>query len=61
MPKKKPPFVLACGGRGCDADEGDCKTQRQAKLLGWQDIAEEDGPSWNYIGLCPQCVTDDTT
>lgn len=49
-------FSLTC--TGCDAGDG-IDSQRQAELLGWQNIVEDDGPSWNYLGLCPQCFTEE--
>lgn len=45
------PFSVACWT--CDAGQG--LTLEEARLLGWKHIAPNDGPSWNYLGYCPDC------
>ena len=26
----------------------------QARTRGWKDVYYDNGPSWNYLGLCPE-------
>lgn len=49
-------FSLMCGCHcGCDAgmDIGD---REQAEHEGWQEIERHDGHTWNYLGICPECM-----
>jgi len=51
------PFVLTCCG--CDAG-GNVRTVEEAVLSGWLAIQEDaGGVSWNYSGICPDCVIQD--
>lgn len=45
------PFTLACVS--CDADSPE--TYEEAVRQGWIDIQYDDGPGWNFIGICPVC------
>ena len=46
------PFSLSCAE--CDAGM-DVETPEQAVFEGWSSIYEVDVPSWNYLGVCPDC------
>ena len=48
---KGTPFSIACSE--CDAGQG--LTLDRALILGWTDIEYDDGPSWNFLGECPDC------
>lgn len=49
------PFSLMCGCYcGCDAGE-EIESRKQADAEGWTEIEADDGHSWNYLGLCPEC------
>lgn len=50
--RKRISFSLTC--RECDAGDG-FNTRREAIAAGWIDIGYHDGPSWNYLGHCPDC------
>jgi hypothetical protein len=45
-------FSLVC--TVCDADAPG--TLDEALRLGWNDIVFDDGPGWNFLGLCPDCL-----
>lgn len=45
------PFSLACSQ--CDVD-GPAQ-YKEALAEGWLEIAPDDGLSWNFLGLCPDC------
>ena len=47
-----PNFSLEC--YDCDAGM-DIRSHRNAELRGWSYIIFDDGPAWNYLGLCPEC------
>ncbi len=50
------PFSLCC--IQCDAGM-QIDTPEQALAEGWIKIKEDfDGPSWNYLGCCPDCKTE---
>ena len=54
---ERPHFSLSCQGTygaNCDAGDG-FDRQSDAEAAGWVDIFEDDGPSWNYLGTCPEC------
>lgn len=46
------PFSLCCAE--CDAGM-DIETPEQAAACGWRDIQVQDGPSFNFTGICPDC------
>jgi hypothetical protein len=48
-------FLLDC--RECDV--GSPGTYEQAIVEGWVEIAPDDGPRWNFLGLCPECKEDE--
>jgi hypothetical protein len=45
-------FSLSCVH--CDLGMG-IKSRREAESLGWTDIHDDDGPSWNQLGYCSSC------
>lgn len=45
-------FALAC--THCDAGMG-IESEAEAKSLGWTQIEYDDGPAWNFLGMCPDC------
>lgn len=48
------PFSLSCNH--CSAGDG-IDSIEQATALGWSSIEEDaDGMSWDYLGLCPECL-----
>lgn len=49
------PFSLTC--ERCDAGD-ECATVDQALLAGWRGLRYDDGPSWNFLGICPECATE---
>ena len=49
------PFSLTCGE--CDAGM-DIGSHVEAVAAGWTDIIFDDGPSWNFVGTCPDCLLD---
>ena len=54
MPAELPadvPFVLACVD--CDADSPE--SHEAAIRKGWVRIQYDNGPGWNFIGICPDC------
>lgn len=50
-----PPFVISCG---CGLGNG-ILSKEQAVLEGWTNIYRDDGPCWNDLGTCPQCMEED--
>ena len=46
------PFSLTC--QNCDAGMG-IASREQAHAEGWTGIVYDDGPSWNFVGMCPEC------
>ena len=46
------PETLACAE--CDCDSPD--SLAAALQDGWTELSRDDGPRWNYLGLCPKCV-----
>jgi len=42
----------------CDASPSSLAT---AVKEGWKDIQYDDGPDWNYFGICPDCVNQDAS
>lgn len=48
------PFVLSC--HDCDAGDG-IDSWKEAILQGWIDLVEDDGLSWTWLGVCPECLT----
>lgn len=49
------PFSLQC--EECDAGM-DVKSRRSATARGWTSIRKDDGISYNFVGLCPDCRKD---
>lgn len=47
------PFVLSC--MKCDAGDG-IDSPEQATLQGWTNLDENEGPSWTWLGECPDCA-----
>lgn len=45
------PESLACSE--CDADSP--PSLAAALQEGWSDLIRDDGPMWNYLGICPAC------
>ncbi len=45
------PLAIRC--LHCDA--GDSENLAQAVANGWTEIEEDDGFSWNHLGVCPAC------
>jgi hypothetical protein len=41
----------------CDASP---PSLAMAVKQGWKDIQYDDGQDWNYLGICPDCVKDET-
>ena len=50
------PETIACAR--CDA----CSPESLAAALqeGWTDICRDDGAGWNYLGICPECQTQES-
>ena len=48
------PFTLACAN--CDAASPE--TYAAAFQQGWTRIQFDDGPGWNFLGICPDCRDD---
>ncbi len=46
--------VIACAF--CDVDSPD--NLEQAVASGWTRLQIDDGYSWNYLGVCPDCIQD---
>jgi hypothetical protein len=46
------PEIIAC--TDCDTDSP--RSLAAALQAGWSELALHDGPEWNYIGLCPDCL-----
>lgn len=54
MPSDLPadiPFTLACAQ--CDVDSPE--NYEDAIQQGWTRIQYDDGPGWNFLGICPDC------
>jgi len=47
-----PAFSLIC--LNCDAGM-DVRSRQKAEECGWHYITEDDGLSWNFLGVCPDC------
>lgn len=47
------PFTLRC--EFCDAGDG-IYSEAHALAEGWQGIEYNDGLSWNFLGVCPDCL-----
>jgi len=47
--ERLPETITCCR---CDAQR---ESIQEAADEGWTDITPDDGPSWNYLGLCPEC------
>jgi hypothetical protein len=47
------PETIACAH--CDADSP--ASLAAALQEGWTDLCRDDGPGWNYMGVCPECQT----
>ena len=45
------PFILAC--IQCDVDSPE--DYDAAIQAGWVQIQYDDGPGWNFLGICPDC------
>lgn len=45
-------FSLEC--LECDAGMS-VESYNQAVAEGWTKIEHDDGPAWNFLGLCPDC------
>jgi len=45
------PETIACAR--CDADSPESLSA--ALQEGWTDLCRDDGPGWNYLGVCPEC------
>lgn len=45
-------FSLSCVE--CDAGSG-IESRSEAHAEGWTGIFYDDGPSWNFLGMCPDC------
>ena len=45
------PETIACAR--CDADSPE--SLAAALQEGWTDLCRDDGPGWNYLGVCPVC------
>jgi hypothetical protein len=45
------PETIACAH--CDADSP--ASLAAALQEGWADLCRDDGPGWNYLGVCPEC------
>jgi hypothetical protein len=45
------PETIACAH--CDADSPE--SLAAALQEGWTDLCRDDGPGWNYLGVCPEC------
>lgn len=45
-------FSLIC--LECDTDAP--QTLAQAAVQGWRAISHDDGPSYNFLGKCPECI-----
>lgn len=57
MPSDLPadvPFTLACAQ--CDVESPE--TYEEALQQGWTRIQYDDGPGWNFLGICPDCRPD---
>lgn len=48
-------FSLACVN--CDCDSPD--SHADAVASGWSEIEYDDGPGWNYLGMCSGCQTEE--
>lgn len=46
------PFSLEC--EACDAGDN-IDSFGDAVAAGWKDIRYDDGPCWNFLGMCPAC------
>lgn len=53
MKGKHAGFVLSC--TRCDAGEG-VPTAMAALCTGWTGLSADNGPSWNFLGFCPDCL-----
>jgi len=51
-PASWPAFSLSC--EDCDAGAG-VFSLVEARGLGWRDLRYEDGGSFNFVGVCPDC------
>ena len=51
------PETIACAR--CDV----CSPASLAEALqeGWIDLCRDDGPGWNYLGICPECQAQENT
>jgi len=45
------PETIACAR--CDTDSP--QSLSAALQEGWTDLCRDDGPGWNYLGVCPEC------
>lgn len=45
------PESITCSG-SCDAS---CDSLADALMEGWTDLVRDEGPSWNFLGVCPAC------
>lgn len=45
------PETIACAH--CDVDSPE--SLAAALQEGWTDLCRDDGPGWNYLGVCPEC------
>jgi hypothetical protein len=45
------PETIACAR--CDVDSP--PSIAAALQEGWTDLCRDDGPGWNYLGVCPEC------
>lgn len=48
-PDRLPESVACCH---CDAH---MDSPQEAVIEGWLDLAQDDGPAWNFLGICPAC------
>jgi len=56
MPESAVHFSLRCCG--CDAGD-DVGSRLDAETKGWTDIVFDDGLSWNFLGMCPDCLREE--
>lgn len=49
------PFTWVCGQ--CDAESP--ATLAEASEEGWANIDFDDGPSWNFLWTCPDCLREE--
>ncbi|MBL9084996.1 MAG: hypothetical protein JNK76_24545 [Planctomycetales bacterium] len=43
----------------CQSCDRECDSLRAALEEGWENLVRHDGPSWNFLGMCPECLAEE--